>query len=120
MTAEGGKMSAQGGKMAAQGGKMAASGCPRLPYVAAYFAACGDDDEASEIWSFDAPQHEQAGQRQWECRPETTGDSSGTPSMLLCKRPLAKNLPNAALGDQIAGCRLTEGGATCSIEVNAL
>jgi FRG domain len=49
------------------------------PYVAAYFAACCYDDDG-EIWCFDEPQYEQAGQKQWEKWPETTIDGSGEPS----------------------------------------
>jgi len=49
------------------------------PYVAAYFAACCYDDDG-ELWCFDEPEYERAGQRQWEQWPETTTDSSGDPS----------------------------------------
>ena len=50
------------------------------PHVAAYFAVCNHDKEAGEIWSFDEPQYEQAGQKQWAQWPETTTDGSGHPS----------------------------------------
>jgi len=50
------------------------------PYVAAYFAACDHDGEAGEIWSFDEPQYEVVGQKQWAQWPETTSDGSGDPS----------------------------------------
>jgi hypothetical protein len=50
------------------------------PYVAAYFAACCHDEFDGEIWSFDEPQYERTGQKQWEQWPETTTDRSGDPS----------------------------------------
>ncbi len=50
------------------------------PYVAAYFAACCHGDSDGEIWCFDEPQYERAGQEQWKQWPETTTDGSGDPS----------------------------------------
>lgn len=47
------------------------------PYVAAYFAACGNEKEDGEIWSFDEPLYEQKGKEQWKRWPETTTDGSG-------------------------------------------
>ncbi len=49
----------------------------RSPYVAAYFAACCDDTECGEIWSFDEPRYEKEGKKQWKLWPETTTDGSG-------------------------------------------
>ncbi len=48
----------------------------KSPYVAAYFAAC-ENDEDGEIWSFDEPLYEKNGKKQWKCWPETTRDGSG-------------------------------------------
>jgi len=57
----------------------------RSPYVAAYFAACGHDKVAGEIWTFDEPQYEHKGQEQWKRWPETTTDGSGDPSKFEAK-----------------------------------
>jgi hypothetical protein len=50
------------------------------PHVAAYFAARCHDNEDAEIWSFDEPQYERVGLKQWKKWPETTTDGSGDPS----------------------------------------
>ena len=44
------------------------------PYVAAYFAACDNDKEDGEIWSFDEPLYEREGREQRKRWPETTSD----------------------------------------------
>jgi hypothetical protein len=49
----------------------------RSPWVAAYFATKGHDDENGEIWTFDEPMYERKGVKQWIRWPETTFDGSG-------------------------------------------
>jgi hypothetical protein len=47
------------------------------PYIAAYFAVCGNDAKDGEIWTFDYPEYEKKGKQQWKECPETTVDGSG-------------------------------------------
>lgn len=51
------------------------------PHVAGYFAACGNETEDGEIWSFDQDSYVARGSKQWEISPETTKDGSGKPEM---------------------------------------
>ena len=50
------------------------------PFVAAYFAASGDDGEDGALWAFDRPFYQIKGQEQWKRWPETTSDGSGDAS----------------------------------------
>ncbi len=50
------------------------------PWVAAYFAVNGHDEENGEIWAFDEPLYELEGTKQWRKWPETTSDRTGDPS----------------------------------------
>ncbi len=50
------------------------------PWVGAYFAVQDEDKEDGELWSFDEPQYEQVGKKQWRKWPETTSDGSGDAS----------------------------------------
>jgi hypothetical protein len=47
------------------------------PWVAAFFAASGHDEEEGEIWTFDEPLYEHEGAKQWMRWPQTTTDGSG-------------------------------------------
>lgn len=47
------------------------------PYIAAYFATCGDNEEDGQIWCFDEPAYRSPGKEQWKRWPETTSDGSG-------------------------------------------
>ena len=47
------------------------------PYVAAYFAVCGNDKEDGEICSFDHFLYAHRGKDQWWLQPEMTTDHSG-------------------------------------------
>jgi hypothetical protein len=49
------------------------------PYVAAYFAVCDNDAYDGEIWSFDEPEYEKEGKKQWQTWRETTSARSGDP-----------------------------------------
>jgi len=49
----------------------------RSPFVAMFFAVCGQDKEDGEIWSFDERLYAQNGKEQWRQWPETTIDHSG-------------------------------------------
>jgi hypothetical protein len=50
------------------------------PWVAAFFAVLGNDEEEGEIWTFDEPLYELEGAKQWTQWPETTIDGSGDAS----------------------------------------
>jgi hypothetical protein len=56
------------------------------PWVAAYFAAQGNDGEDGELWSFDEPLYEQEGKKQWLRWPDTTNDGSGADDKFDAKR----------------------------------
>src|SRR5215471_3858627 len=47
------------------------------PHVAAYFAACDNEWQDGEIWSFDWLLYAQKGKAQWQRWPKTTTDGSG-------------------------------------------
>jgi hypothetical protein len=55
------------------------------PWVAAYFAAQGDDAEDGELWTFDEPLYEHKGANQWKRWPETTTDGKGDPSRFAAR-----------------------------------
>lgn len=59
------------------------------PYIAAYFASSGHDEEDGEIWCFDEPLYEKMGTEQWSRFPETTTDGSGNPQNLDPRFPTA-------------------------------
>lgn len=50
------------------------------PWVAAFFAISGHDEEEGEIWTFDEPLYEDKGAKQWIQWPQTTTDGSGDAS----------------------------------------
>jgi len=50
------------------------------PWIAAFFAVSGHDEEEGEIWAFDEPLYERKGVKQWMKWPQTTIDCSGDAS----------------------------------------
>ena len=50
------------------------------PHVSAYFATCCHGENDGAIWSFDEPQYELVGRKQWKWWPDTTTDGSGDPA----------------------------------------
>lgn len=49
------------------------------PWIAAYFATQGEDNDDGEIWAFDEHLYEQEGQKQWKQWHETTSDRTDDP-----------------------------------------
>ena len=55
------------------------------PFVATFFAVCGNAESNGAIWTFNEPLYEKEGKGQWQRWPETTRDGSGDPDKFDAK-----------------------------------